>query len=93
VTTSPMVSITAAALADVLEVDPLVLRSDSPLDDLGADSMARVGFADAVEDRALQELGVRIEISDEALAEARSLGDLAEHVESLVGAARAREAQ
>jgi len=85
VTTSQAVELVSGALADVLEMDPHVLRPDTPLDDVGADSMVRVGFADAVESRAFHELGAKIEISDDVLSSARTLGDLADHVSVLIG--------
>ena len=40
----------ATALAVVLDLPAASLRADSPLDDLGADSVARVQWADVVEE-------------------------------------------
>ena len=90
-TTSRAVELVAGALGDVLEMDPHALRPDTPLDDVGADSMVRVGFADALELRAFHELGSHIEISDDVLASARTLGDLANHVSTVIGSADEKE--
>ncbi|MEZ5116245.1 MAG: phosphopantetheine-binding protein [Candidatus Nanopelagicales bacterium] len=66
----------AAALARVLDLDASLLRADTPLADLGADSVARVCFADAVEELARTQRGVVITIPDDRLRAAATLGDL-----------------
>lgn len=57
----------ATALARVIGVDSALLRSDTPLDSLGWDSLARICTADV-----LTELGWECS----TLAEALSVGDL-----------------
>ena len=67
----------AESLAVVLDLPPASLRADSPLDDLGADSVARIQWADVVEQAVAAQTGVRIAVDDHALASARTLGELA----------------
>jgi acyl carrier protein len=74
--TSRLVALGARALALVLELDPADLRADTPLDELGADSIARVCAADVLEDLAERELGLSVRLDDGDLAAARTLGDL-----------------
>lgn len=70
------------AVALVLDVDPTGLRGDTPLADIGADSLARICLADAVEAAAADRHGVRVRLPERTLAEARTLADL---VAPLVG--------
>ncbi len=69
----------ARALALVLDLEADDLRADSPLDDLGADSVARIQWADVVEELARSE-GVALVVPDTALREAATLGDLSARV-------------
>lgn len=69
----------AVALAVVLDLRADDLRADSPLADLGADSVALVQWADVAEDLARED-GRSAVIDDDALAAARTLGDLADHL-------------
>ncbi len=69
----------ARALAIVLDLEAVDLRADSPLDDLGADSVARVQWADAVEELAAS-AGTPLTVHDDALRDAVVLGDLAGHL-------------
>jgi acyl carrier protein len=69
-----------AALALVLDLHPGDLRADSPLADLGADSIALVQWADVAEEAVAREDGRSIAVDDDVLAAARTLGDLAEHL-------------
>jgi acyl carrier protein len=77
--TTDDLSLAARALAVVLDLEAVDLRADSPLDDLGADSIARVQWADAVEELAAAE-GRDLHVDDSVLASATVLGDLAEHL-------------
>ena len=69
----------ARALAVVLDLEAVDLRADSPLDDLGADSIARVQWADVVEQLAAAD-GRPVTVDDSALRVAVVLGDLADHL-------------
>ncbi len=75
----PGLDLAARALAVVLDLEADDLRADSPLADLGADSVARVQWADLVEERAASS-GRRLVIDDAVLRDAVTLGDLAEHL-------------
>ncbi len=81
----------AAAMADVLDIDPALLRLDTPLIDVGVDSMVRIGFADCVEAKVREQLHVAIAVDDESLSRATTVGDLADHVEVLLGAVTVKE--
>lgn len=70
----------AAALALVLDLAPGDLRADSPLADLGADSIALVQWADVAEATVWAEAGRRVALDDAVLATARTVGDLADHL-------------
>ncbi len=70
----------ARALAVVLDLEAVDLRADSPLDDLGADSIARIQWADVVEELSAA-AGRPVTVDDSALRDAVVLGDLAEHLE------------
>lgn len=63
------------ALGRVLDIDPSVLRADTPLDALGLDSLARVCLADALESPRPGEPAVLVD--DDALSAARAVGDVA----------------
>lgn len=69
----------ARALAVVLDLEAVDLRADSPLDDLGADSIARIQWADVVEELSAA-VGRPLTVDDSALRQAVVLGDLAEHL-------------
>lgn len=75
------------ALARVLDLRTQELRSDSPLADLGADSVARIQWADVVEQLAAAE-GIALHVQDDAITAARTLGDLSDHLASITGAGR-----
>lgn len=77
--TTDDLSLAARALAVVLDLEAVDLRADSPLDDLGADTLARVLWADVVEELAAAE-GRSVSVDDAALGSAVVLGDLAEHL-------------
>jgi len=77
--TTDDLSLAARALAVVLDLEAVDLRADSPLDDLGADPIARVQWADVVEELAAAE-GRAVRIHDSALRDAAVLGDLADHL-------------
>jgi hypothetical protein len=82
--TDPALDLAARALAVVLDLEAVDLRADSPLDDLGADAIARVQWADVVESLAAPtHPGLRV--SDDALASATTLGELAAHLAPQVG--------
>jgi Phosphopantetheine attachment site len=72
----PALDLAARALAVVLDLEADDLRADSPLDDLGADAVARVQWADVVEELALAD-GRSLDVPDDVLAAATTLGDLA----------------
>ncbi len=73
----PALDLAARALAVVLDLEAADLRADSPLDDLGADALARVQWADVVEELASAD-GRTVVVPDGALGAATTLGDLAE---------------
>ncbi len=66
------------ALGHVLGVAPSQLRADSPLPDIGADSVAVLVFADVVEAFAAQAQLVEFTVDSGRLRVARSVGDLAD---------------
>jgi hypothetical protein len=80
-------TLAATALAVVLDLQADDLRADSPLDDLGADSVARIQWADVVEELAAAR-GVALHVDDSVLRDAATLGDLAAHLPVPIGAAR-----
>ena len=73
---------TRRALARVLDLEAAALRDDSPLSDLGADSVALIAFADAVEELLTAESGISTWIDDVPLRDAVVLGDLVAAVEA-----------
>ena len=81
----PALDLAARALAVVLDLEAVDLRADSPLDDLGADSVARVQWADVAETLADAE-GAPLHVADDALGAASTLGDLADHVRAQLAA-------
>ncbi len=82
----PALDLAARALAVVLDLEAVDLRADSPLDDLGADTVGRVLWADVVED--LARAGTTpVHVDDEILASAATLGDLADHLRPQLPAA------
>ena len=86
--TEPDLALAARALAVVLDLEADDLRADSPLDDLGADSIARVQWADVVEELAA-EGGRTVVVDDSVLRSAAVLGDLAAHLSRPVPAGAA----
>ncbi len=84
--TTENLSLAARALAVVLDLEAVDLRADSPLDDLGADSIARVQWADVVEQLAAGD-GRPVTVDDSALRDAVVLGDLADHLVPVGGTA------
>ncbi|MCA0332056.1 MAG: phosphopantetheine-binding protein [Actinobacteria bacterium] len=86
--TEPDLALAARALAVVLDLEADDLRADSPLDDLGADSIARVQWADVVEELAA-EGGRTVVVDDSVLRSAAVLGDLAAHLSGPVPAGAA----
>jgi acyl carrier protein len=79
-------TLAATALAVVLDLQADDLRADSPLDDLGADSVARIQWADVVEELAAAR-GLALDVDDSVLRDAATLGDLAAHLPVPAGAA------
>jgi acyl carrier protein len=79
----PALGLAARALALVLDLEADDLRGDSPLDDLGADSLALIQWADVVEELAASEGGALV-VDDAALRDAATLGELAAHVADLL---------
>ncbi len=75
----PALDLAARALAVVLDLEADDLRADSPLDDLGADAVGRVQWADVVEELAAAD-GRAVAVPDDALGTAATLGDLAGHL-------------
>lgn len=74
----PALDLAARALATVLDLEAVDLRADSPLDDLGADAVARVLWADLVEQLVRTEsTHADLVVDDVALRDADTLGDLA----------------
>ena len=75
----PALALAARALAVVLDLEADDLRADSPLADLGADSVARIVWADVVEE--LSATGrTPVIVSDDVLGSADTLGALADHL-------------
>ena len=75
----PGLELAARALAVVLDLEADDLRADSPLADLGADSVARVQWADVVEELASARRPPVL-VDDTPLGVAATLGGLAEHL-------------
>jgi len=75
----PALDLAARALAVVLDLEADDLRADSPLADLGADSVARILWADIVEELAATGR-TPVTVSDAVLGTADTLGALAEHL-------------
>lgn len=75
----PALQLACRALAHVLDLDPSSLRDDSPLRDIGADSVAVLMFADVVEGFAAQ-ANLAIDIDSSLLRAASTVGQLAESV-------------
>ncbi len=69
-------ALAADALGHVLDLPAAGLRADTPLADLGVDSIARIQWADVAEARC-RGRGLRVHVDDDALAAARTLADLA----------------
>ncbi len=69
-------ALAAQALAVVLDLEADELRADSPLVDLGADAIARIQWADVVSSFASDQ-GSPVEVDDEAMRTATTLGELA----------------
>jgi acyl carrier protein len=69
-------SAVAAAVCRVLELDAAAVGPMTRLDEVGADSLARVEIAELTE-LALEANGVRVHISDEDLDAALTVGELA----------------
>ncbi len=70
--------LTCRALGHVLGVAPSQLRDDSPLPDIGADSVAVLVFADVVEAFAAQAQLSGFSVDAARLRLAQNVGDLAE---------------
>jgi hypothetical protein len=81
----PELDLAARALARVLDLEAVDLRADSPLDDLGADPLARVLWADVVEELAAAD-GRTTSIDDDLLRDAADVGDLAALLRAGAGA-------
>ncbi len=76
-------AVTATALARVLDVDPAVLRSDTPLTDIGCDPVAVLAFLDVlVEDHGLVPDTTDDQV-DAAIVGAATVGDLARIVDAV----------
>ncbi len=74
---SAALELTCRALGHVLGVAPTQLRDDSPLPDIGADSVAILVFADVVEAFAAQARLRAFTVDSARLRVARNVGDLA----------------
>ncbi len=74
---SDVLDLARRALGHVLDVDPQQLRDDTPLPDIGADSVAVLVFADVVEGFAATAALSEFSVDEAALLHARSVGDLA----------------
>ena len=84
--TDPALDLAARALAVVLDLQADDLRADSPLADLGADSVARIQWADVVEELAAA-AGLALHVDDAVLRDAATLADLAAHLPVPAGTA------
>jgi hypothetical protein len=73
---NPDIATAAQALAVVLDLEADELRADSPLVDLGADAIARIQWADVVEQLSA-ERGAPLVVDNDVLPAAATLGDLA----------------
>ena len=67
-----------AALSRVLDMDPAPLRADTPLADIGSDSVAVIAFVDVLAEDADIELDSGGDDIDAALLVSRTVGDLVE---------------
>lgn len=71
------VGLVADALARVLDIDPRVVRGDTPLAALGIDSLGLVCLADALDDAIAVRGGRPAWLADGDLAAARTVDDVA----------------
>jgi len=74
---APASELTARALSHVLGLFHWQLRDDTPLADIGADSVAIIVFGDVVEAFAAQANLIGFEVDNQALRTAATVGDLA----------------
>lgn len=72
--------LTCRALAHVLDISPANLRADTPLADIGADSVAIIVFADVALGFGAHPGAPRVRIDNDALRGAESVGELAASV-------------
>ena len=75
-----VIDLVRRALGHVLDIDPSQLREDSPLPDIGADSVAILVFSDVVEAFAAAAGLPGFVIDEDVLLQARSVGDLAKSI-------------
>ncbi|MGV1035803.1 MAG: hypothetical protein ACOYD0_02100 [Candidatus Nanopelagicales bacterium] len=68
--------LTCRALAHVLDISPTNLRADTPLADIGADSVALIVFADVALGFGAHPGAPRIRVDNGALRVAATVGDL-----------------
>lgn len=71
-------SAVTAALGRVLDMDPSSFRSDTPLTDVGCDSVGIIAFVDVLAEDANIELDSAGQDIDEALLVCTTVGDLVE---------------
>jgi hypothetical protein len=76
----PAFDLARRALGHVLAVAPSQLRGDTPLPDVGADSVALLVFADVVEGFAAQSGVGALQIDSARLRVARNVADLANSI-------------
>jgi hypothetical protein len=68
------------AVAIVCEVDAGMLTGETSLDDLGADSLARVSIAEVIEASVAAASGRKLHIDDDSLGRITRLSELADYV-------------
>jgi acyl carrier protein len=74
---SSSMDVTREALGTVLDLDPTQLRADTPLTDIGADSIAVILVADVIERRSGVPGQASFIVDNDRLRRAGTVGDLA----------------
>jgi Phosphopantetheine attachment site len=69
------------AVAIVCDVEPETLTAATRFDEIGADSLSRVGIADVLESSSTTRSGGPLRLDDAVLGRMTTLAELAEHLD------------
>jgi acyl carrier protein len=69
------------AVAVVCDLEPDTLTAATRFDELGADSLSRVGIADLLESRIVTSSGRPVRLDDTLLGRMTTLAELADHLD------------